>query len=87
MENTAPIITPIYSEQKPSSKKAVISAKGTLADLVAGILSIVLGAAALGYSILFFTRFLENDSHLWGVISAFISVSYTHLTLPTIYSV
>ena len=72
MENTAPIITPIYSEQKPSSKKAVISAKGTLADLVAGILSIVLGAAALGYSILFFTRFLENDSHLWGVISAFI---------------
>jgi len=30
------------------------------------------GATALGYSVLFFTRFLENDTHLWGIISAFI---------------
>lgn len=72
MENAASIITPIYSDQKPKVKKAVISAKGTLADLIAGILSAILGATALGYSILFFTRFLENDSHLWGIISAFI---------------
>jgi len=45
---------------------------GTLADLVASILSGLVAIVSLGYSILFFTRFLENDTHLWGIISAFI---------------
>ena len=72
MENAAIIITPIYSDKKPIAKKNKNAARRTLADLIAGILSAILSATALGYSILFFTRFLENDSHIWGIISAFI---------------
>lgn len=45
---------------------------GTLADLLASILAGLAGLSALGYSVLFFTRFLENDTHLWGIFSAFI---------------
>ena len=58
------------SNTKPSKSKTI--AKGTLADLLAGLLSGLAALVAFGYSLLFFTRFLENDTHLWGIISAFI---------------
>jgi len=62
-------IVPIYDAKESVEKSAY---RGTLADLLAGLISALAGAIAFGYSVLFFTRFLENDSHLWGVISAFI---------------
>jgi len=66
-------IVPIYDSLKAEKDKAEkIAIGGMLADLVACILSGFAALVALGYSILFFTRFLENDTHLWGIISAFI---------------
>lgn len=62
-------IVPIY-DAKENVEKSVY--RGTLADLLAGIISALVAVIAFGYSVLFFTRFLENDSHLWGIISAFI---------------
>jgi len=62
-------IIPIYQDVKPTAKAPP---RGTLADLLASIIAALAGATALGYSVLFFTRFLENDTHLWGIISAFI---------------
>jgi len=46
--------------------------RGTLADMIAAGLSALAALVALGYSIVFFTRFLENDTHIWGIISAFL---------------
>ena len=70
-------IVPIYDQSMTDSKTIsdIISQegiRGTLADLLASLLSGMAGVVALGYSLLFFTRFLENDTHLWGIISAFI---------------
>lgn len=72
-------IVPIYDESQSTLKVKTEGSPargmlngGTLADLLACILSAVGGFTALGYSILFFTRFLENDTHLWGIFSAFI---------------
>ena len=48
------------------------SARGTLADRVACGLAALAACVALAYSGLFFSRFLENDAHLWGVVSAFL---------------
>jgi len=62
-------IVPIYDPLESTDKVAI---GGTLADLVACILSSLIGVVSLGYSVLFFTRFLENDTHLWGITSAFI---------------
>ena len=62
-------IVPIY-DAKENVEKSVY--RGTFADLLAGIISALVAVIAFGYSVLFFTRFLENDSHLWGIISAFI---------------
>ena len=62
-------IVPIYDD-KENVEKSVY--RGTLADLLAGIISALVAVIAFGYSVLFFTRFLENDSHLWGIISAFM---------------
>jgi len=45
---------------------------GTLADLLASLLAGLGTLTALGYSLYYFTRFLENDSHFWGIISAFL---------------
>lgn len=63
-------IVPIY-EDRPA-KPEVAQIGGTLADLVACILAALASITALGYSIWFFSRFLENDTHLWGIFSAFI---------------
>lgn len=46
--------------------------RGTLADLIACIIGAAASVIALAYSALFFSRFLENDTHLWGVVSAFL---------------
>ncbi len=46
--------------------------RGTPADLLAAILAALAALAALGYSLYYFTRFLENDAHLWGIVSAFL---------------
>lgn len=61
-------IVPI-AENKTSSRQA---SRGTLADLIACGISATAGLIAAGYSALFFVRFLENDTHFWGVASAFI---------------
>lgn len=63
MEPIVPIVEP-SSAAKP--------ARGTIADLIASILSGCAAGVALAYSALFFSRFLENDTHLWGVVSAFL---------------
>lgn len=59
---------PINETAKPRRS----AARGTLADSLACIISGAAALVALTYSALFFSRFLENDSHLWGVISAFL---------------
>lgn len=64
MEPIVPIV-----ENKSSSRQP---ARGTLADLIACVTSAAAGLIATGYSALFFFRFLENDTHFWGVASAFI---------------
>jgi len=69
MERIVPIYDDVY---EPLSRDEIPAARGTLADLLASMISALASLTALGYSILFFTRFLENDSHLWGIIAAFI---------------
>ena len=54
------------------SKPAASLARGTLADLTACIIAALTTFTALAYSALFFSRFLENDTHIWGVVSAFL---------------
>jgi len=61
-------IVPIVEITKPTPS----TARGTLADLIASILAALAAVMAFGYSALFFSRFLENDTHLWGVASAFL---------------
>jgi len=63
MEPIVPII---------ESKPAASLARGTLADLTACIIAALTTFTALAYSALFFSRFLENDTHIWGVVSAFL---------------
>ena len=63
MEPIVPIVEP-----KASSSPA----RGTLADLLASIIAGLATISALAYSALFFSRFLENDTHIWGVVSAFL---------------
>jgi len=46
--------------------------RGTPADLIASALAALSTLTALGYSLYYFIRFLENDSHIWGIISAFL---------------
>jgi hypothetical protein len=60
-------IIPITETKSTSSP-----AHGTLADLIACIMGAAASVIALAYSALFFSRFLENDTHLWGVVSAFL---------------
>ena len=61
-----PIIPITETKSTPSP------ARGTLADLIACIMGAAASVIALAYSALFFSRFLENDTHLWGVVSAFL---------------
>ena len=63
MDPVVPII-----EAKPTASPA----RGTVADLIACIIASLSALIALAYSVLFFSRFLENDTHIWGVISAFL---------------
>lgn len=63
MDPVVPIIEP-----KPTASPA----RGTVADLIACIIASLSALIALAYSALFFSRFLENDTHIWGVISAFL---------------
>ena len=63
MEPIVPIINP---------ESAALPARGTLADLIACIIAGLASLVALGYSVLFFSRFLENDTHIWGIVSAFL---------------
>ncbi|MEP3890173.1 MAG: hypothetical protein ABJN69_06875 [Hellea sp.] len=62
-------IVPIVKKTKPASAE---TARGTLADLIASLLAAAAAFISFGYSALFFSRFLENDTHLWGVLSAFL---------------
>ena len=62
-------IVPIVKPAKPSSASP---ARGTLADLIVSILAAAVALIALGYSALFFSQFLENDTHPWGIVSAFL---------------
>lgn len=64
MEPIVPIVKPSTPTPSP--------ARGSVADLIACILAAVAGLVSLGYAVLFFTRFLENDTHIWGVVSAFL---------------
>jgi len=61
-------IVPIVKTAKP----ALTAARGTWADLIASIIAAIAALLAFGYSALFFSRFLENDTHLWGILSAFL---------------
>jgi len=63
MDPIVPIIDP---------KPATMSARGTLADVIACVLAGLASLGALAYSALFFSRFLENDTHIWGIVSAFL---------------
>ena len=62
-------VIPIVKKAKPASGPI---ARGTLADLIASLLAAAAALIAFGYSACFFSRFLENDTHLWGVLSAFL---------------
>ncbi len=46
--------------------------QGTAADLVAAYISGAAALAAFGGSVYAFWRFLENDTQIWGTLSAFI---------------
>lgn len=61
-------IVPIAEKSKPASGPA----RGTLADLIASVIAGAAAIVAFGFSVLFFSRFLENDTHLWGILSAFL---------------
>lgn len=63
MDPVVPIIEP---------KPTVSPARGTLADLITCAIASFATLIALAYSALFFSRFLENDTHIWGVVSAFL---------------
>ena len=52
--------------------KPIFARRGTPADLIAAILAGLAAISALGYSLYYFTRFLENDSQFWGTVSAFL---------------
>ena len=63
MEPIVPIVEP---------KPAVTPARGTLADIITCIIAGLVACVALAYSALFFSGFLENDTHIWGIVSAFL---------------
>jgi len=54
------------------TKPIISQVRGTLADVIACGIAALTALAAFGYSALFFSRFLENDTHLWGIVSAFL---------------
>jgi len=63
MEPIVPIV-----ETKPAASPA----RGSLADLIACLLAALAAVTAFAYSAIFFSRFLENDTHPWGIQSAFL---------------
>lgn len=64
MEPIVPIIETAYQQRSP--------ARGTLADVIATVLASMAAITAFIYSTVFFLGFLENDTHVWGIISAFL---------------
>lgn len=66
MEPIVPIIEPIQA------KTQTLPARGTLADLTACIIAALAGLVAFGYAVFFFLNFLENDTYIWGLVSAFL---------------
>jgi len=63
MEPIVPIVEP---------KPIATPSRGTAADLIACIIAGLAACVALAYSALFFSAFLENDTHIWGIVSAFL---------------
>lgn len=63
---------PIIRIVHPKKLASTSPARGTLADLIVSVLSGAAALIALAYSSLFFSQFLENDTHLWGIVSAFL---------------
>lgn len=61
-------VVPIVKTSKPAPSPA----RGALADLIASVIAGLAAIAAFGFSVLFFSRFLENDTHPWGIFSAFL---------------
>ena len=61
-------IVPIVKTSNPKTS----AARGTLADLIAAIIAAAAAVVAFAYSARFFLGFLENDTHVWGVLSAFL---------------
>jgi len=61
-------IVPIIKTGQPRSFRA----RGTPADIIAASLSAAAALTAFLYAPFFFMGFLENDTHLWGVTSAFL---------------
>jgi len=61
-------IVPIVKTGQPRS----FWARGTPADIIAASLSAAAALTAFLYAAFFFMGFLENDTHLWGVTSAFL---------------
>lgn len=55
-------------EPKPTASPV----RGTWADLLACIIAGLASLICFAYSALFFSRFLENDTHIWGIVSAFL---------------
>lgn len=64
MEPIIPIIETVHQKRSP--------ARGTLADVIATVLASMAAITAFIYSTVFFLGFLENDTHIWGIISAFL---------------
>lgn len=63
---------PIIPIANPKKLASASPARGTLADLIVSILAAAAALIALAYSALLFSQFLENDTHLWGIVSAFL---------------
>ncbi|WP_026941120.1 hypothetical protein [Hellea balneolensis] len=64
MEPIAPIIETAHQQRSP--------ARGTLADAIATVLASMAAITVFIYSTVFFFSFLENDTHIWGILSAFL---------------
>lgn len=61
-------IVPIVKTSKPKTS----AARGTSADLIAAVIAAAAAIVTFTYSVRFFLGFLENDTQIWGVLSAFL---------------
>ena len=58
---------------------SLLQTLGILTGIVDLLWTLLFGAGGL----LFLYSFLTNNTNVWALIPGFVSVSYTHLTLPT----